>query len=367
MSRNQSRQRLFSFRVIALGVGAFAACPGAAMADAIRDFYAGKQIRMIIRSNVGGGYDQYARLLGRHIGRHIPGNPDVIPVNMPGGGGISAANFVANVAPKDGSILTMVGQGLVVDQALGINTSFKADLRSFGWVGNMSMSNQITVAWHTSKTKTIEDAKKRETMIGATGAGSISTLMPAFYNNLLGTKFKIVVGYPGGSDVNLAMERGELEGRGTNPWASYRSATPHYVEKKLIVPLIQVGLKKEDDLPDVPLLVDLVSPDKRPLAEFMSKAVSVGRPIATTPGVPRDRLVALRRAFDAALTDPAFIKESDTMGAEIESMNGEDLERIVSELIGAPQEIREGVKDALQPKKEDLTKAKGFEGRSSSD
>ncbi|MDB5509662.1 MAG: tripartite tricarboxylate transporter family receptor [Hyphomicrobiales bacterium] len=328
-----------------------------AVADPIAEFYTGKTIRMIIRSGVGGGYDQYSRLLGRHIGKHIPGNPHVLPVNMPGGGGIVAANYVANVAPRDGTILTIVSQGLVVDQALGLNKTFKADLRSFGWVGNLSKSNQLTVAWHTSKTKTLKDAMTHETLIGATGAGSISTQLPAFYNNVLGTKFKIVHGYPDGSDVNMAMERNEVEGRGTNPWASYRAMTPRYVTDKMIVPLIQAGLKKEDDLPDVPLLLDVVKPEDRPLAEFMSKSVSVGRPIATTPGTPPERLQALRRAFDAALKDPDFIREAETQRAEIESMDGEELERIVHELIGAPQETLDRVKVALQPKDKDMSAA----------
>src|SRR4051812_14897771 len=201
--------------------------------DQVADFYQGKTIRMIIRAGVGGGYDQYSRLLGRYMGRHIPGTPLILPVNMPGGGGIVAANHVAQVAPRDGTILTMVGQGLVVDQALGINSSFKADLRTFNWIGNLSKSNQITVAWHTSKTKSYEDALARETLIGATGAGSISTQLPAFYNNILGTKFKIVHGYPDGRDVDIAMERGEVEGRGTNPWASYRAMSPRFVSEKL--------------------------------------------------------------------------------------------------------------------------------------
>jgi tripartite-type tricarboxylate transporter receptor subunit TctC len=342
-------------------VFAFGALAGAlpAMADPVADFYAGKTVRMIIRAGVGGGYDQYSRLLARFIGKHIPGNPTVLPVNMPGGGGIVAANYVAQVAPRDGTILTMVGQGLVVDQALGLNSSFKADLRSFGWVGNLSKSNQLTVAWHTSRTKTFADALKRETLIGATGAGSISTQLPAFYNNVLGTKFKIVVGYPDGRDVDLAMERGEVEGRGTNPWASYRAMSPRFVSEKLIVPLIQAGLSKEAELPDVPLMIDLVKPADRPLADFMAKAVSVGRPIATTPGTPPERLKALRAAFDATLKDPEFIQEAAAQRAEIDTMTGEELDGIVKDLIGAPADIRDRVKVALQPKARDLATAPG--------
>jgi tripartite-type tricarboxylate transporter receptor subunit TctC len=325
--------------------------------DPVGDFYQGKTIRMIIRSGVGGGYDQYSRLLGRYIGRHIPGTPTVLPVNMPGGGGIIAANHVAQVAPRDGTILTMVGQGLVVDQALGLNSSFKADLRTFNWIGNLSKSNQITAAWHTSKTKSYQDALTRETLIGATGAGSISTQLPAFYNNILGTKFKIVHGYPDGRDVDIAMERGEIEGRGTNPWASYRAMSPRFVSEKLITPLLQAGLKRDPDLPDVPLITDVTPKEHLPLAIFMAKAVSVGRPVATTPGTPQERVTALRRAFDATLKDPDFKREAEAQRAEIDPMDGEELERTVADLIGAPADLRERVKIALEPKARDMTAA----------
>ena len=328
---------------------AFATTP--AFADAVADFYKGKQIRMIIRSGVGGGYDLYARVLAMHIGKHIPGNPTVIPVNMPGGGGIKAANYVANIAPKDGTILTIVSQGLAVDQALGINSSLEADLREFHWIGNMSSHNQVTVVWHTSATKTFEDAKKRETLIGTTGAGSVSTQVPAVYNNVLGAKMKLVVGYPDGSDVNLAMERGEVEGRATNPWTSYKAATPRLVAEKLIIPIMQVGMQKEPDLPDVPLMRDLAkTPEDKQIVDFMSAAVAIGRPIATTPGVPADRVAALRKAFDATLADPAFLADSEKQRMEIRAMTGEQLAKLVKDIIETPPDIREKVKHAIEPK-----------------
>ncbi|MDB5641345.1 MAG: tripartite tricarboxylate transporter family receptor [Hyphomicrobiales bacterium] len=348
-----------SFRMPLCALGAVLAAGSAMAADAVGDFYQGKTIRMIIRSGVGGGYDQYSRLLGRYIGRHIPGNPTILPVNMPGGGGIVAANHVAQIAPRDGTILSMVGQGLVVDQALGLNSSFKADLRTFNWIGNLSKSNQITVAWHTSKTKSYADVLTRETLIGATGAGSISTQLPAFYNNILGTKFKIVHGYPDGRDVDIAMERGEVEGRGTNPWASYRAMSPRFVSEKLITPLLQAGLKRDPDLPNVPLIVDVTPEESRPLAIFMAKAVSVGRPIATTPGAPPDRVAAMRRAFDKTLLDPDFIREAEAQRAEIDPMDGEELERTVADLIGAPADLRARVKIALEPKARDMKAAPG--------
>jgi tripartite-type tricarboxylate transporter receptor subunit TctC len=347
----RSRKDVTMQHLVSAGLLVLAVFSSPAFADPVADFYKGKQITFVIRSGVGGGYDLYARVLGRHIGKHIPGNPTVIPVNMPGGGGIKAANYVANVAPKDGTILTIVSQGLAVDQALGLNTSLEADLRDFHWVGNMSSHNQVTVVWHTSKTKTWEDALKRETVIGTTGAGSISTQIPAVYNNVLGAKMKLVVGYADGADVNLAMERGEVEGRATNPWVSYKATTPHLIEKKQIIPIIQVGMQKEPDLQDVPLMRDLAkSPDDKQIVDFMSASVAIGRPIATTPGVPAERVAALRKAFDATLADPAFLADAERQRMEIRAMTGQELAKLIKDIIETPAAIREKVKLAIEPK-----------------
>ena len=334
--------------IVALIGAVLMATPGSA--DPVADFYRGKRIEFVIRSGVGGGYDQYSRLLARHIRKHIPGNPQVVPINMPGGGGIVAANHVAYRAPKDGTVLTIVGQGLVVDQALGLNESFKADLREFNWIGNLSKANQVLVTWHTSPTRSLKDAMSRETLIGSTGAGSISVQIPALLNNMLGTKFKIVQGYPGGEEISLAMERGEVEGRGTNTWVSYKATEPRFVAENLIRPLVQIGLTKDRDLPDVPLLRELAPrPEDRPVLDFMSEAVAVGRPIATTPGVPADRVAALRAAFDKTLTDPEFLKDADTQRAEIEPMTGAELEALVRKLIEAPADLKAKVKAAVEP------------------
>jgi tripartite-type tricarboxylate transporter receptor subunit TctC len=318
---------------------------GAALADPVADFYHGKQMQFIIRSNAGGGYDQYSRLLGRHIVKHIPGHPTMLPVNMPGGGGLQAANFIAKAAPKDGTYLTMVSQGLPMDQALGLSKGLQADMKAFNWIGNMSDSNQVTVTWHTSPTKTIEDAKKRETVIGATGAGSISTQIPAVLNNVVGTKFKVIFGYPGGSEINLAMERGELEGRATNPWASYVAVTPHYINEKKINIIVQVGVRKDPDLPNVPLMRELATnPDDQAVLDYVSKAVSVGRPVGTTPDVPKERVEALRKAFDATLKDPEFKADADKQKMEISPMTGAELQQLITDLIDAPRPLLEKVR-----------------------
>jgi tripartite-type tricarboxylate transporter receptor subunit TctC len=305
-----------------------------ACADPVADFYKGKQIKFIIRAGVGGTYDLYARLLGRHMGTHIPGNPAILPVNMSGAGGIKAAMYVADVASKDGTILTIVSQGLAADQGLGLNASLQTDLRAFNWVGNMSSAGQVVVTWHTSPTKTLVDAMARATVIGVTGAGSISVQLGAVLNNVIGTRFKLVVGYPDGNDVNLAMERGEVEGRCSSPWPSYLAATPHYVLDRLITPIVQVGLEKEPDLPNVPLLRDLAkTAQERQILDFMSLAVA-----------------ALRKAFDATLRDPAFIADADKQRLEIRAMDGGELADLVRQVIETPAELRERVKVAIQPK-----------------
>ena len=321
-----------------------------ARADPVADFYKGKQLKFIIRAGVGGTYDLYGRLLARHMSRHIPGNPTILPVNMTGGGGIKAAMYVADVAPKDGTILTIVSQGLAADQGLGLNSGFQADLRNFNWVGNLSSAGQVVVAWHTSPVQTLAQAKRQEMVVGTTGLGSVAVQLAAVLNNVVGTKFKLVVGYPDGNDVNLAMERGEVDGRSSSPWPSFIAATPQYVRDKLIVPMVQAGLQKEAELPDVPLLRELATnPEQQQVLDFMTRAGAIGRPVATTPGVPADRLAALRRAFDETLRDPDFIADAAKERLEIRAMDGTELAGLIRSVIETPADIREKVKLAIQP------------------
>jgi tripartite-type tricarboxylate transporter receptor subunit TctC len=328
---------------------AFALCANAAQAQqSVADFYKGKQMKFIIRSAPGGGYDIYSRLLAAHIVRHIPGNPSILPQNMPGAGGIQAANFIAEVAPKDGTHLTMVADALAMDQALGMSPAFTADLRKFGWVGNLSDSNLLTYVWQTSPTKTMADAKARETLMGGTGAASAPSWLPIVYNNVLGTKFKVVNGYKSGSEVKLAMERGEVEGYGANPLASLISASPDLLRNKQISILVQVGVEKEKDLPDVPLLTELAgNAEAKAILEFISKSFAVGRPIGTTPDTPPERLAALRKAFDDTVKDPVFLAEATKIGAEVEPMSGAVLQGLIDDIIGAPQAIKDKVKAVM--------------------
>ena len=344
--------------VTAILSGVFAFGPGPAVADPVADFYKGKQIRFIVRTTVGGDYDLYTRLIARFIGKYIPGNPTMVVVNMPGGGGILAANYMAQVAPRDGTVIGIVSQGLAVDQALASSPQLKADLREFNWIANVIYSNQLLVVWHTSPTKTIEDAKKRVTTIGTTGAGSASVQYPAFYNNVLGTKFKIVFGYPGGQHIDLAMERGEVEGRGTNPYSGWMASKPTWIPEKKIIPLMQAGLEKESALPDVPLIVEQpVRAEDKPLLRFMANSSTVGRPLATTPGVPADRVAALRAAFAATIRDPEFIATAKKENMEIKPQTAEVLTQVIMGLLNAPQDVRDRMKVALQPRDEHTQKA----------
>ncbi|MGE0627202.1 MAG: Bug family tripartite tricarboxylate transporter substrate binding protein [Hyphomicrobiaceae bacterium] len=321
-------------------------------AESVEDFYKGKTITVVTWQGPGSSYDAYARLIGRHFGKYIPGHPQFRVQLMGGGGGIVAANHLAKIAPKDGTMLFMVGPGLVIEQALSLNKSMIADLREFGWLGILSASNQVLVTWHTSPTQSLEDAMKRETTVGATGVGSVSYQLPSFYNNVLGTKFKIVAGYAQSTQIEVAMERGELEGRGTNPWATYKALRPNYVSEKLIKPLIQVGLRKEKDLPDVPLMLDLGKTEAdREAIRFISRSVALGRPVSTTPGVPPERLAALQLAFDKAVVDPQLVAEANKQKLELEPRPGKELKKLVEDLINSPQPVRDRVKTAILPPK----------------
>lgn len=325
-----------------------------AIADSVRDFYSGPghQVKFIVRSTAGSSYDVLSRLIGRHIGRHIPGQPNIVFINMPGGGGILAANYLARVAPRDGSILSIVGQGLLADQALGLSPSLQADLRQFNWIANIDHSNQILAVWHTSATKTLKDAKERVTLIGASGAGegSASVQYPMFYNRVLGTKFKVVLGYAGGTEINLAMERGEVEGRGTTTYSDYKQSTPRYISEKLINPIIQIGTQKDSELPNVPLLLDQpVAPLDKPMVEFFSKASTAGRPLTTTPGVPAERVAALRKAFFETVQDPEFIAEAKRLRIEISPTPGQETQSLITDLLDTPVDVRQRTAKVIKP------------------
>jgi tripartite-type tricarboxylate transporter receptor subunit TctC len=305
--------------------------------SSVEEFYRGKRIDLIIGYSPGGTYDLCARLVARHLGRHIPGQPLVVARNMPGAGSRTAATWVANLAPRDGTVLATADQSLALQQATG-DARIPFDTTKFIYIGNPNVENNTTVTWHMSGVKTLDDAKRREVTVGATG-GSTSSQYPKAMNALLGTRFKVVVGYPGGNDINLAMERGEVDGRGSNSWASWKATRPHWLAENKINILVQIGLKKAPDLPGVPLLMELgTNEDDRALLRLLSASTQIGRPIFTTPGVPAERVTALRAAFDAMVRDPAFLDDAKKGQFELDPITGEAMQRLVAEIVATSKE-----------------------------
>ena len=238
----------------------------------------------MIGTSAGNDYDFRARLIARHMGRHIPGEPIIVPRNMPGAGGVNAANWLASIAPRDGTTLHMIMTNMMQAQAVGTH-GVQFDTRKFRWVGNTTSSPNVTNSWHTTGVTNIEQVKTREFILGAP-AGTAGVTYGTVMNALVGTKFKIVTGYPGGNEVNLAMERGEVDGRGSNSWASWKSTKPEWLKEKKIIMLVQVGLKRDPELPDVPLLLELVSNDlDRKVMTFLSAETAISRAVVTAATV----------------------------------------------------------------------------------
>jgi tripartite-type tricarboxylate transporter receptor subunit TctC len=312
------------------------------------EFFAGKTISLSTHSTTGAGYDTYLRLLARFMGKYIPGNPGFIVLNQPGAGGLTAVNYAAKLAPQDGTFLTIVSQGVLALEATGAK-GLQVSLGSFKWLGNFSQSNNVTVTWYTSKARTLADALDHEVVVGATGRGSATVLGPTLYNSLLGTHFKIIQGYSGSGQINLAMQRGELDGHGNSTWTSIKTTLPREWQEGKLNVLIQMGLRKESDLPEVPLLKDLVRNDarKEAIGEFMSLAVSIARPFAAPPGVPDDRVGILRRAFDATMQDREFLAAAQSIGSDVEPMTGEATQEAIRNLLATPRSIVAEVQAAL--------------------
>jgi tripartite-type tricarboxylate transporter receptor subunit TctC len=273
------------------------------------------------------------------MGRHIPGKPRFISQNMPGAGSMRLANYLAVKAPKDGTVIGMVSQALPLSQLLKYR-GVKFDIGKFNWIGNASISNGVTSAWYKTPFKTLDDAKKREMILPATGGRSTSTLVPRVMNAILGTKFKIIQGFNGAGQMNLAIERGEVDGRGSNTLASWAATAPDWVKHKKLVHLVQLGPKVDPRIPNVPLLQDLATnKEDRQVLEILSALVTLGRPITAPPGTPADRVAALRAAFDATMKDKAYIAEAARLKMQLNPMGGADLAKVVTKLMSIPKPV----------------------------
>jgi tripartite-type tricarboxylate transporter receptor subunit TctC len=301
--------------------------------------FKGRTVIIYVSTGPGGGYDAYARLVARNLGRHLPGNPNVIVESMPGAGGLNLANYLYNVAPKDGSAIGTM-QHTITYEALFGDQAVKFDARKFNWIGSIATFTSVGVAWHTSGVKTIEDAKKKQIAMGASGAGATSFEYTNLMNHLLGTKFKILIGYKGSTAMYLAMERGELQGVAGTDWAVIRNDHSDWIKTKDIDVFVQFALKKSPDLPNVPLIGDLASSaeDKRVL-HFVFAGLQFARPFLAPPGVPASVVAQLRSGFDAAAMDPALLAQAKKEQLDIEPADGATVQRLVGELYETPKPI----------------------------
>ena len=294
-------------------------------------FYSGKTIELIVGYPPGGSNDVYGRAVARHIGRFIPGHPQVIFRNMPGAGSILAANHIYNVAPKDGTVLGLLAATNTLDEKLGAN-GVKFETAKFNWIGRVSSAINVTGIWHMSRIKTVQDALAHEVSLGATGSGSTVFVYPNVLNRVVGTKFKLIMGYGGSNEAMLAVERGEVEGHSTSLEA-YKAAQPDWIKDKKINFIVQYGLKRHPDLPDVPTCVELArNAEEAAILKAVVNATEIGKSILTSPGVPAERVSILRRAFDEMVWDGDFIRELEAMRVELTPMNGVELQNLVQDV-----------------------------------
>ncbi len=310
-----------------------------ANAQSPAEFYKGKTIDMQIGYSVGGGYDLYARLVARHLGQHIPGNPTIVPKNMEGAGSLRLANWLYAAAPRDGASLGAMSRGAAFDPLLG-QKGAQFDASKFGWIGSANDEVSVCVALPSSGITKFEDVLTRPLSIGSTGVGDDTYQFPAVINAALGTKFKIITGYPGGNDVTLALERGEVQGRCGWSWSSLKATRADWVADKKIIVLVQMSLSKHPDLPDVPLIMDFAKTDEqRQIFKLIFARQVMGRPYAAPPGTPKDRLAALRQAFADTMKDKEFLDDADKGKFEINPVSGERLEALVNEVYRTPPEV----------------------------
>ena len=339
---------LFNLRtgLAAVALAAVTSLAGPAWAQSsVEQFYKGKSIDVIIGYPPAGSNDTYARALARHLGKHIPGRPNLVPKNMPGAGSFLAVNNVYTVAPKDGTVLAIGAPTTALDEVLG-SQGVRFKTAELGWVGRINSLINMVFMWHTSKVKTFADAQKYESTLSGTGKGSTVSIYPTVMNNVFGTKFKLVMGYKGSAEAQLAVERGEVEGHSTS-WTAVKVGHPDWWRKKMISILVQFSLTRHPELPDIPTAVDLARNDEeRQVLSAIMVASEVGSAFFTTPGVPPERLTALRRAFDATMKDPEFLADAAKIQLTVGPMTGEALQKLVATVSALSPEMLAKVRHA---------------------
>jgi tripartite-type tricarboxylate transporter receptor subunit TctC len=307
--------------------------------DAVARFYSGRQVNIFVGFGAGGSASLYAEALAHHMSRFLPGAPTIVVQHMPGAGGLTVANYIANTAPRDGTAFAITGRTAGIEPLMG-NSNAKFDGIKFNWLGSANIENTTCLSWHTSPVTSLQDAMQHELIIGGTGSGATEVIFPKAINELIGTKFKIVMGYPGSTEMDLAMERGELQGNCGLGWTVIKSRRKDWLQNNKINILFQMALDKHPDLPDVPLILDYAkTPEDRKILEFLFAPQKIGRPFFAPPDVPKERVAALRMAFTKTLGDARFLAEAQKAGLEVQLVDGEEVQKIIKAMYETPTNI----------------------------
>lgn len=309
---------------------------------------AAQAINAVIGYPPGAGYDLYMRTFARHLGKHLPGNPAVIPQNMAGAGSMRAANFLYNAAPKDGSTIGTFARGLAMQPLLD-EQGIQYDARKFNWIGSLSADVSLVLSWHTTPFKTLDDVKKREMVVAATGTGADSVIFPYILNGVLGTKFKVITGYPGAADFMLAVERGEADGLAGVSWSTISAGKSEWIKERKINVIIQLGTKKHPELGAAPLVMELAKTDSdRGVLDLIFARQAMAYPIVAPPGVPKERVQILRQAFDAVMQDPDYLADARRQTLDTDSVKGADIAALIGRLYASRAEVIARTKAALE-------------------
>jgi len=335
--------------IAAASIALLTAAPNhCARADAVADFYRDRTVRVIIGFGVGGGFDVYARLLARHMGRHIPGRPVLVPQNIIGAGSLNAANTIYNVAPKDGTVFGTFARGMAMEALIGTNKA-QFDATKFTWLGSATNELSVCATWHTSWVKTWDDLLTKPITVSGTGAGADPDTFAALMKNVFGAKLKLISSYRGTSEMNLAIERGEVDGRCGWSWGVLKSTQPGWIAEKKLNLIVQLSLQKSEELPDVPLIMDFANQRQKQILKMVLSRQVMGRPFAAPPGIPQDRALALRKAFDDTLKDPVFLADANRQGLDTNPVSGTEIEKMIGELYGTPKDVIEEARLAVSP------------------
>lgn len=332
--------------LIVFAIAAVAQFARAAAADPVSAFYTGRQFTIIVGAAAGGGYDLMARLTARHLGQFIPGHPNIIVQDMPAAGSLVATNYIANTAPRDGSVIALVQRGILLIK-LTNPSGVRFDIAKLNWLGSLAHETGISLSWHTSPVRTAQDLFTHQLIVG--GVVNVDPeITPKLYNALLGTKFKIVLGYGGTPQVALAMERGEVQGTGDWSWSSLKKAKPDWLRDHKVNLLLQGALQKNPELPNVPFALDFAkTAQARQVLQLFFTQKTVARPLIAPPDVPNDRLAALRKAFAAMIKDPQFLADAQKSKLEVEPIAAEAVDKVVSLIVNTPADIKARYAQAL--------------------